>query len=763
MFPVVPNLRYNLSPHDYFLMKILILFPDIMKRYSERSVSRHQKYTRQLAEDVESSSSSDEEFIPQHPPEFSTGIEPKLPTYNDFITGIPPQRTSSPLLFFNEVSVLSSSSDSLDTSSSLDDPLFKNSTTSTSKFSSDFLVLKSKHCISDAGAEAMLRLFTDALPIPNACPSLSKLLSSIDLSEEYREVKVTSGSYFLLNIQSQLQQIIATNSDIFDIPSWCDISDIVNAQSFNHSDSDSIKYIYVVLNIDGMASVFSSKMYHIWPVFASILNLHPFKRRQFRNLVFCMMYYGSCKPDFTHFLQELVKQLISTSFSYDGLTVRVKVVTLIADLPAKALCLNMSQFNGYYGCSVCLARGSYDSSLHRMLYPINDLSPIRTEASYRAHIDDSERTGSPSHGVKGPTPLSSLMAVPIVPLDSMHLLYLGIVKTIVQQVLRQRWVNENNVNDILKRTCVPITLKRKPRSLLFKSKFKASEWKLLILYFFVAFFDSEYDSVKFLVSSLATLIHLLNKIYVTEDDCNNARILIDMFQRISLQLFGPAVQSYSMHALKHLPLLTKRFGALWSCSASMFESSYHQLKRPLSGTRNEGGLIVKRFLYNKAQLTSPCQNVSFKVVVPVGTTYVISDFSELLEYNVPFSQSAVCVYRFRVDNLLFHSFAYPKKRSSASYYAVLENGNFVKIDHIMSDKGSLNCCCTLLTKTSNAIDLIESSHPEKSVLKECCSSFVIDFGSKIVVPAVSFKRNLIVISVKNAMIGTPVCQDFEHD
>ena len=106
-------------------------------------------------------------------------------------------------------------------------------------------------------------------------------LSSFDLSNEWRKVKLTDGTYFLLNIQKQLEQIIGASDDIFDVPSWCDISDIVNAQAFKRMDSDNVKYtlnIYMMLNVDGKTSAFSSKMYHIWPIVASILNFHHSKR-----------------------------------------------------------------------------------------------------------------------------------------------------------------------------------------------------------------------------------------------------------------------------------------------------------------------------------------------------------------------------------------------------------------------------------------------------------------------------------------------------
>ena len=81
------------------------------------------------------------------------------------------------MLFCNEVSATSLSNvSSSDSSDSVDAPLFKNSSTSTSKFSNDSLALKAKHCISDAGADALLRLFANTLPVPNVCPSLRKLV-----------------------------------------------------------------------------------------------------------------------------------------------------------------------------------------------------------------------------------------------------------------------------------------------------------------------------------------------------------------------------------------------------------------------------------------------------------------------------------------------------------------------------------------------------------------------------------------------------------
>ena len=67
------------------------------------------------------------------------------------------------------------------------------------------------------------------------------------------------------------------------------------------------------------------------------------------------------------------------------MTCRAMVLCTTVDLPAKAKLLNFTQFNGYYGCSVCLHEGrrvpSGAGTTHAYEYQVNP-APLRTHTEY---------------------------------------------------------------------------------------------------------------------------------------------------------------------------------------------------------------------------------------------------------------------------------------------------------------------------------------------------------------------------------------------
>lgn len=254
-----------------------------MKRYSTscgyHSRLPHKMYGRTAAEGVESGDSFEDDSSSNHDqvPAISSD-DCALPSYQDFSNHVnsEEQRTSSPIKFLNEVcdqesSSSSSSSSSDDSRDSVVDPLYHNSDVSAATFSRKFLTIKTDHGISDAAADAMLNLICDILPVPNSCPSSYKLHKMTDVSDKWSLVRADHGSFFMLDIQSQLEKIISENDDIFTF-NFPGMSDITNSSMFHRLDSESVKYVYMVICLDGMASAFHSKAYHLWPVVASILS-----------------------------------------------------------------------------------------------------------------------------------------------------------------------------------------------------------------------------------------------------------------------------------------------------------------------------------------------------------------------------------------------------------------------------------------------------------------------------------------------------------
>lgn len=95
----------------------------------------------------------------------------------------------------------------------------------------------------------------------------------------------------------------------------------------------------------------------------------------------------------------------------------VRVACVCVDAPARALVLHMKQFNGHYGCSFCLERGTFLNGALRYVLPDSDAqepAAERTMAGMKQDAKEAKRCGAPVNGVKGSTALSKLDAYDVV-------------------------------------------------------------------------------------------------------------------------------------------------------------------------------------------------------------------------------------------------------------------------------------------------------------------------------------------------------------
>ena len=721
-----------------------------MKRYNRRSSRQTGKYRRTEVTSSSSSSSSD------------SNVGETAITYNEFSFGASRRYTSSPVHFLNEEASIHRESASLSSSadSSVSDPLYPNCSVSASEFTYAILDIQNKHGLSDAALVSTIELINRILPVPNRCPTEHQIRNIASTDKKWREIKCANGSYFLLDIEHQMLQILKSNPGILHI-NFDDSSDIKNSTHFRSVYVPSDDYIYIILNVDGLASVFQSKNYKTWTVLATIVNLSPELRKNFLNILFCCLYYGSVKPDFSFFMRTLVNHLQNVNFRYDSSWIKFKVVTLCADLPAKASCLNMVQFNGYFACPMCLVEGSYCSDSRKVLHPITSEGCLRTQESHCMHVRNAAINGTPSFGVKGPSPLSEVMSVPNVPFDCMHLLYLGIVRTFLLKIMSN--MDETLLSTDLINVRVPACFKRKPRCLDHKVKFKATEWKYFILYFHPLFLDHPDNSVKLLIFLLSTVIHMFMQREISDETRVVAEGFIKDICSIAVNLFGPSVQSFSLHALRHLPLQTLLYGGLYNVSASAFESAFFQLKRAVTGTRNEGQLIVKRFLQKQNVLghVSSASKEERPSVFVLGGCHTIPVDNDFGSYGFDLHSSDFIAYRFQSNNVIFHSESNPRKRSSASFYACLKNGCFVKVDHVIKRKDSILCLCTELCKCGTVADFIDCAVNPHLIAN--CKTLRVRLGRKLVCCGEDFTGHLILIHRDDSIFATPVLENFEHD
>ena len=146
-----------------------------------------------------------------------------------------------------------------------------------------------------------------------------------------------------------------------------DIYDGVNYQKhfINRGFLAKKQNISFIWNTDGIP-VFKSSKFTIWPLYLAINELPPQKRWCSNNIILAGLWFGSEKPNMLVFLKlfaddisnlhlegiEVSSPDVPNSFVYHAM-----LLCGTCDLPAKAIVHNMTQFNGYYGCSHCTQSG----------------------------------------------------------------------------------------------------------------------------------------------------------------------------------------------------------------------------------------------------------------------------------------------------------------------------------------------------------------------------------------------------------------------
>ena len=134
-----------------------------------------------------------------------------------------------------------------------------------------------------------------------------------------------------------------------------------------------------------------------------------------QNIVLAGLSYGTKKPPMHLLLKPIMKKLrrlhtlgVPIETPNGLITYWAKIEMGIFDLPAKATVLSAKQFNGRYGCSVCLHPGEH-TGRSRLYHPTE--YPERTHRSVQSAARLAEVKGDAVFGIKGVSPLSKSLDV----------------------------------------------------------------------------------------------------------------------------------------------------------------------------------------------------------------------------------------------------------------------------------------------------------------------------------------------------------------
>jgi hypothetical protein len=205
-------------------------------------------------------------------------------------------------------------------------------------------------------------------------------------------------------LQNQLNNIISYHKDLLLNPGSDVLSSTATDKFFLQSTNP--LHLHLLLSADG-GSFYSTKCDSIWPLQAIILDLPPYIRERMENMLLVALWASSRKPPWEIFLQKFCSTLsgmpqIEVLVNDIKITYFIHVHLCICDLPALASILNITQYNGVFGCPICMHPGEIfkHGKGHSRIYISDNEYPNKTMV-YQIAITAAEATGQKFFGFNG--------------------------------------------------------------------------------------------------------------------------------------------------------------------------------------------------------------------------------------------------------------------------------------------------------------------------------------------------------------------------
>ena len=355
---------------------------------------------------------------------------------------------------------------------------------------------------------------------------------------------------------------------------------------------------YNVFNI--FISVTPTTGQSFWPVLISVTSLPPDIRYNAEYTMTAALWLGPCKPPMKLILPPVLS--IISKLENNGMELltpqgpkilKAKLLVGVFDFPAKAMALNIVQFNGYYGCPYCLDKGVYRS--HRLLYLPNDKHQLRKQREIINWAMQAERRNEPVYGIKGVSILAKHITQKRVPTDYMHAVSEGTTKQFLKC-----WTDPKNkhlkfyignrvkeIDKMLLRIKPPHEFQRSPRPISVSHFWKASEYRSWLLYYSLPILKDilppDYvHHFALLVSSM----HILLGTNLSVELINDAERMLLEFYNLMPELYPETMCTPNVHSLIHLCTSVRQLGPLWAYSCFGFENMNGVIKRDQHGCRN---------------------------------------------------------------------------------------------------------------------------------------------------------------------------------
>jgi len=435
--------------------------------------------------------------------------------------------------------------------------------------------LKYRHLLSQCAINELLTILR--VPFPQF-PKDSRTLLQTPTSCPYKIINIYPGFYCHLGIENGLRRIL-NNSCIIE-KLFLDCTEIV---------------LPICINIDGLP-ISKSSGSQFWPILVCI-DLHTISKKWQKPFI-VGIYHGFKKPADAHqFMDSFINEfqnLEKNGFEINDKIIKIKVNKLLCDAPAKSFLLCIKGHTGYSSCTKCTEEGTF---INGKVVFLENNGQLRNDTSFQNKLDKEFH--------KGVSPFEKLNMglVSQVPLDSMHLVYLGVMKRILILLIKGKKnirLSENDkkkVNNelLLFRNYLPTDFARLPRSLEDIEYYKATELRQFLLYTGPVVLQNIANKnvyIHFMALSCAIRILSSSELYLTYN--NYALQLLKYFVHKYTIIYGNEYLTHNVHGLIHLPADCIKHGPLDNFSCFKFENYLFEIKKKIRTSRHPLQQICNR-------------------------------------------------------------------------------------------------------------------------------------------------------------------------
>lgn len=229
---------------------------------------------------------------------------------------------------------------------------------------------------------------------------------------------------------------------------------------------------------------------------------------------------------------------------------------------------------------------------------------------------------------------------------------------------------------------------RKPRSLIHLPRFKASEYRSMLIYYLgVCLKGVLTEPYLNHFKLLSSAIYKLLSESISEEDLQDANEKLNEFVRLFQLHYGENRMTMNVHMLKHLVRCVKMLGPLWSFSMFCFESNNGILGKLCNGSADILHEMAFRYLLQNSLTTVNTSKMPGKseigaVLLPVSRIKLDSSVIELLQkarIMVDNANSFTVFQRFKIGELTCTSMLYKKANKTIDYFIITSDGTMGKV------------------------------------------------------------------------------------